>query len=138
MLVAAFLEAKPFLTGYTLFAAGAVLWLLAMGYLWIHFHLAARDNQLAPSSTGLFHKIQFVAFAFAAIPLFIWRTSHMPRLLFSILSFGVEAALTAFFVCHLFLAATLCKQVPVSALVGFLMAGAGLYFSYLHILTLGL
>ena len=127
---------EVFLSGYALFTGIAVLWLVAMGYLWFHFYLAARENQLAPSSTGLFHKIQFVAFAFAAIPFFVWRTSNLPRLFFSTISFGVEGALTAFFVCHIFLSATLCKRVPRSAFVGLVIAGVGLYFSYQQILTL--
>ena len=134
MLIALVLE--TLLAGYALFAAVAILWLFAMGYLWLHFYFAVRDTQLDSSATGLFHKIQCVAFAFAAIPLFVWRTSNIARLLFSTISFGVEAALTAFFVCHIFLAATLCQRFPRMALIGLVLSSTGLYFSYQHLIEL--
>jgi hypothetical protein len=133
MLVAAFLE--HWLSGYALFAVAALFWLLAIAYLWCHFRWASRGAQLAPSSTWLFHKIQFVAFGLALLPMLYWRGSGVAALLFSTISLGVEAALTAFFVCHIFLATTLRQRTPRAAFLGILFSSVGFYFSYRQVLT---
>jgi hypothetical protein len=133
MMLAAALD--RYFAGAALFSVAACFWLTLMAYLWLHFFHAARRAQLAPSSTRLFHTIQYVALAFAAIPLVLSHGSGWAILLFSAISLGVEAALSAFFICYVFLAATLCQRVPRSAFIGLAFAVVGYYFSYRHILT---
>jgi|GEM_PF-4039369 len=110
------------------------LWLTLMVYLWLHFRAAARRAELAPSSTQLFHTIQYVALGFAALPFLLSHTVGFT--VFIVISFGVELALGAFFLCYILLAATLCRRVPASSVVGFAAALVGIYFSYQHVLTL--
>jgi hypothetical protein len=118
------------------FATILALWLILMFYLWLHFRAAARRAQLAPSSTALFHTIQYVAVGFAALSFLFSRA--LGWLIFIVISFGVEVALGAFFLCYIFLALTLCGHVPSSSIVGLAAALIGVYFSYQHVLTLAL
>jgi len=133
MLLAAFLN--QWLSGYALFAVVAFFWLLAMAYLWCHFRVASGGSPLSPSSTWLFHKIQFVAIGLAVLPMIYWRGSGVAAMVFAAISLGVEAALTAFFICHLLLAATLRQRIPRAVFIGILFSATGYYFAYRQILT---
>lgn len=110
------------------------LWLALVSYLWLHFRAAARRANLSPSSTRLFHTIQWVALGFAALPLILSRTVGFT--VFIVISFGVEVALGSFFFCYIVLAATLCRRVPIASIMGFAAALFGIYCSYRHVLTL--
>lgn len=131
MMIAGLLD--HLLPGYALFAIAAFFWLVVMTYLWLHFYVATRRTQLAPSSIHLFHTIQYVALTFAAIPILFWRSSGWTAFLFSAISLGVEVALTAFFICHIFLAITLCRSAPRQVFLGLLSSSVGFYFAYRHV-----
>lgn len=124
------------LTGAALFSAAACFWLSIMAYLWLHFFHAARRFHLTPSSTRLFHTIQYVALTFAAVPMVLFRGSSSSVFLFSAVSLGVEAALGAFFMCYVFLAGTLCQHVPRSAFLGLGFSLIGFYSAYQKIISL--
>jgi hypothetical protein len=116
------------------FSTLIVLWLALVFYLWLHFRAAASRAKLTPTSTRLFHTIQYVALGFAALPLILSRAVGFT--VFIVISFGVEVALGSFFFCYILLAATLCRRVPSSSVMGFAAALVGIYFSYRHVLTL--
>ena len=117
-------------------AALVSVWLAGMFYLWLHFRIAARLAQLTPSSTALFHTIQYVAVGMAGCSFFL--SQRLGWTIFIVIVFGVEVALGAFFLCYIFLAATLCRRMPLGSVFGFAGALAGIYYSYQHVLTLGM
>ena len=122
--------------GYTLFAVASGFWLLVMSWLWIHFYRAARQATLAPSNTRLFHAIQFVALALAAIPFLFGHGPRVGTILFTAITGVAAVSLTVFFVCHIFLAITLRQHLPRVAFAGLLFSAIGLYFSWGHLLKI--
>ncbi|HEY3899036.1 MAG TPA: hypothetical protein VGM54_10510 [Chthoniobacter sp.] len=114
-----------------------IIWtisLLLLGFLWLHFRLAARRAHLAPSSTALFHVFQGVALVMGAVLILV--AGKAGWYLFAVVSFGVEVAVGLFFGCYLFLAATLCRRFPLSAVVGLAGAIVGIAFTYQDVLRL--
>jgi hypothetical protein len=110
------------------------VWLLLMAFLWLHFRAAARRAHLAPSSTRLFHVFQGVALAIGLVLILV--AGRAGWFFFVTVSFGVEVAVGLFFLCYIFLAATLCRRFPVSAVAGLAGALVGIAIAYQDVLRL--